>query len=74
MAEKIAKENAEQDRLHRLPRFCELCGDMAVGTARRLIREGKLRSVRLGRKVCIPHSELVRIVNGEGLPSVGAAK
>jgi len=52
-------------RSHRVKDFCQLVG-ISRATLWKYSRAGKIKLIRVGRRVLVPHSEAVRIAS-EGL-------
>ena len=52
-------------RAHRVKDFCERAG-ISRATLWKYARAGKIKIIRVGRRVLVPHSEAVRIAS-EGL-------
>jgi excisionase family DNA binding protein len=55
------------------PRETALMLGLCLNTVYKLLREGKLRSVRLDRKILIPRTEIERLLSGNQPPSGSAS-
>jgi excisionase family DNA binding protein len=55
-----APNQAEQQLLYRVPRAARLL-DLGVSTIWKMISDGRLSTVKIGRSTRIPHSELVKL-------------
>lgn len=62
-----ASRHPEPICLYSVTEVAEQCG-VSEKTVRRLIEKGKLRSVRVGRSVRIPHAELLGHLNRAQVP------
>jgi excisionase family DNA binding protein len=60
-------------RLHCLRETAQLLGGISVWTLRKSIAAGRIKPVRIGRRILIASEEIERI-RREGLPSLGTAR
>jgi excisionase family DNA binding protein len=57
----------ELERLHSIPEFADLTA-YEKSTVHNLIREGKLRAVKLGQSTRIPHGAIVEFLDSHTRP------
>lgn len=65
MSEKTATQPAGAIRAHRVKPFCERIG-ISASTFWKYERLGKIKTIRIGGRVLVPHTEALRIAS-EGL-------
>lgn len=65
MSEKIETHPVETVRAHRVKPFCERIG-ISASTFWKYVRLGKIKTIRIGGRVLVPHAEALRIAS-EGL-------
>jgi excisionase family DNA binding protein len=58
--------NSEIPLAHRVKDFCKRIG-ISPSTFWKLVSQQKIRVVRIGGRTLIPHSEVLRLLNTEGL-------
>jgi hypothetical protein len=73
MTEKIETQPADAIRAHRVRSFCERIG-ISASTFWKYERLGKIKTIRIGGRVLVPHAEALRIAS-EGLsaPQTGVS-
>ncbi|WP_036284054.1 hypothetical protein [Methylocystis sp. ATCC 49242] len=65
MSEKIETQSVETVRAHRVKSFCA-CVGISASTFWKYVRLGKIKTIRIGGRVLVPHAEALRIAS-EGL-------
>lgn len=58
--------NSEIPFAHRVKDFCQRIG-ISPSTFWKLVSQQKIRVIRIGGRTLIPHSEVLRLLNTEGL-------
>ena len=65
MSGKIETQSADAIRAHRVKPFCERIG-ISASTFWKYERLGKIKTIRIGGRMLVPHAEALRIAS-EGL-------